>query len=94
MKSCEKSYLKQTIKVLYEASNDLFWGIGLPLSNMHVLNKAKHKGQNKLDEILMSVREQLKANGEFKNTFLNFAPLTTKLARSLWSSTHPNTNLN
>jgi hypothetical protein len=77
--------------MLYEASNDQFWGIGLSLSNIHVLDKAKHKGQNKLGEILMSVREQFKSNGEFDNTFLNFTPpnyQTSPISMELNASQH------
>jgi ribA/ribD-fused uncharacterized protein len=47
-------------KSLYEASpHDLYWGIGLSLSNKNVLNPDFHKGLNNLGNIMMSVREQL-----------------------------------
>jgi ribA/ribD-fused uncharacterized protein len=48
-------------KSLYEASpHDLYWGIGLSLSNKNVLDTKYHKGLNTLGAIMMTVRDQLK----------------------------------
>lgn len=49
------------VKNLYEASpHDLYWGVGLSLSNKNVLNSNFHKGLNNLGVIMMTVCEQLK----------------------------------
>jgi ribA/ribD-fused uncharacterized protein len=55
------SYLSETNnKTLFEAnSRDLFWGTGIPLSNINVLRSKYHKGQNMLGRILMTIRSQL-----------------------------------
>jgi hypothetical protein len=57
-------FLKETgAKNLYEASpRDLYWGVGLALSNPNILDHTKHRGLNYLGEILMSVRCQLCVN--------------------------------
>jgi hypothetical protein len=62
-------------KKLYEASpKDLFWGIGMGLSNTDIFNQEKHQGRNIMDELLMSVREQLKSPIDSNTSFLNFIP--------------------
>jgi hypothetical protein len=55
-----KALLNTNQKALYEASpKDLYWGIGMSLSNSKVLNPRYHTGQNILGKVLMTVRSQL-----------------------------------
>jgi hypothetical protein len=50
-------------KDLYEASpHDLYWGIGVSLSNKNILDPKFHKGLNNLGKIMVSVREQIKGS--------------------------------
>lgn len=45
---------------LYEATHDEFWGIGLPIHSQDAIDE-KGKGQNKLGNILMALRQTLLA---------------------------------
>jgi ribA/ribD-fused uncharacterized protein len=55
-----KDYLMKTGRMLLaEASpTDRFWGTGVGLGKVDTANQAKWKGQNKLGQLLMSLRDQ------------------------------------
>ena len=48
---------------LFEATRDLYYGCGLPLSQAHLMSK-KNPGKNIGGEILMQVREELRQEGQ------------------------------
>lgn len=55
-----RSFLLATeARTIGEASYDIFWGVGLPLSNKEVFDQAKWKGENRLGNALMEVRTKL-----------------------------------
>lgn len=57
-----KQYLLNTDNnCLVEASLDRFWGCGRPLQDNRVFNKEKWRGQNKTGQLLMEVREAMRA---------------------------------
>ena len=48
-------------KTLAEASpRDLFWGIGIPMRSKAKSDRSQWRGENKLGEVLMDIRDQLK----------------------------------
>ena len=49
-------------KILGEASQDRFWGIGYSLGKPEVLDHHIWQGKNILGEMLMTVREELKSH--------------------------------
>jgi ribA/ribD-fused uncharacterized protein len=53
--------LRTQDKELIEASRDLFWGVGMSLSNKDILNKNAQTGYNALGRTLMKVRTTLRA---------------------------------
>jgi ribA/ribD-fused uncharacterized protein len=53
--------LRTQDKELLEASRDLFWGVGMSLSNKDILNKNAQTGYNALGRTLMKVRTTLRA---------------------------------
>ena len=56
-----KTFLLATAnKSIVECSSDQFWGCGLGLQDPEALVKAKWKGQNKLGQLISSIRGELK----------------------------------
>lgn len=55
-----KALMETNNKELAEASTDRFWGIGLALNDINVLNSSAWTGRNTLGRVLMQVREQFK----------------------------------
>jgi predicted NAD-dependent protein-ADP-ribosyltransferase YbiA (DUF1768 family) len=47
---------------LAEATTDTYWGTGMSLNNMNILNKSMWSGKNVMGSVLMVVRAELVAN--------------------------------
>ena len=47
-------------KVLREASNDQFWGVGWPQKLPNIWDKEKWTGKNTLSKVLQEVRDQIR----------------------------------
>ena len=55
----KKALLDTDDKQLYEFTRDKYWGVGLTLSQAHLLKDGKGPGQNNLGKLLMLVRQKL-----------------------------------
>ena len=45
-------------KMIIEASHDMFWGVGVHIKDKNILDHNRWKGDNRLGEILMNVRDR------------------------------------
>ena len=55
----KKALLDTGDKQLYKFTRDKYWGVGLTLSQAHLLKDGKGPGQNNLGKLLMLVRQKL-----------------------------------
>ena len=62
--------------ILVEAGIDLFYGVGLSITNGDILDPTMWKGQNQLGQILCGIRAALKTNSNLSYYDIHYSNYT------------------